>query len=89
VTGSGKTVAFLIPILEILLRREEKLKKHDVGAVILTPTRELAVQIHSVAETFFPPNGFSTILIIGGGDADEGVESSYLLLIGSDSLFVL
>uniref|UniRef100_A0A8C3YAI0 ATP-dependent RNA helicase n=1 Tax=Catharus ustulatus TaxID=91951 RepID=A0A8C3YAI0_CATUS len=45
VTGSGKTLAFVIPILEILLRREEKLKKMQVGAIIITPTRELAIQI--------------------------------------------
>lgn len=47
-TGSGKTLAFLIPVVEKLLRLEEPIKKHHVGAIIVSPTRELATQIHSV-----------------------------------------
>ncbi|KAB1255726.1 ATP-dependent RNA helicase DDX55 [Camelus dromedarius] len=74
VTGSGKTLAFVIPILEILLRREEKLKKSQVGAVIITPTRELAIQIDEVLSHFtkaFPQ--FSQILWIGGRNPGEDV----------------
>jgi ATP-dependent RNA helicase DDX55/SPB4 len=41
-------LAFLIPVIEKLLRLEEPLKKHHVGAIIVSPTRELATQIHSV-----------------------------------------
>jgi ATP-dependent RNA helicase DDX55/SPB4 len=48
VTGSGKTLSFLIPVIEKLLRLEEPLKKHHVGAIIVSPTRELTTQIHSV-----------------------------------------
>ncbi|KOS21769.1 ATP-dependent rRNA helicase SPB4 [Escovopsis weberi] len=48
VTGSGKTLAFLIPIVQRLLRLEEPTKKHHVGAIIVSPTRELAAQIHTV-----------------------------------------
>ncbi|XP_030316324.1 ATP-dependent RNA helicase DDX55 [Calypte anna] len=75
VTGSGKTLAFVIPILEILLRREEKLKKMQVGAIIITPTRELAIQIEEVLSHFtkhFPR--FSQILLIGGRNPMEDVE---------------
>ncbi|KAM6051765.1 ATP-dependent RNA helicase DDX55 isoform 2-T2 [Theristicus caerulescens] len=75
VTGSGKTLAFVIPILEILLRREEKLKKTQVGAIIITPTRELAIQIDEVLSHFtkhFPR--FSQILLIGGRNPMEDVE---------------
>nr|XP_055214303.1 ATP-dependent RNA helicase DDX55 isoform X4 [Gorilla gorilla gorilla] len=74
VTGSGKTLAFVIPILEILLRREEKLKKSQVGAIIITPTRELAIQIDEVLSHFtkhFPE--FSQILWIGGRNPGEDV----------------
>lgn len=39
VTGSGKTLAFAIPILEKLVRRETKLKRNEVGALIISPTR--------------------------------------------------
>jgi ATP-dependent RNA helicase DDX55/SPB4 len=38
----------LIPVVEKLLRLEEPIKKHHVGAIIVSPTRELATQIHSV-----------------------------------------
>lgn len=48
VTGSGKTLAFLIPVIEKLLRLQEPLKKHHVGAIIVSPTRELASQIYAV-----------------------------------------
>ncbi|XP_053862061.1 ATP-dependent RNA helicase DDX55 [Malaclemys terrapin pileata] len=75
VTGSGKTLAFVIPILEILLRQEEKLKKMQVGAIVITPTRELAVQIDEVLSHFtkhFPQ--FSQILLIGGRNPIEDIE---------------
>lgn len=39
VTGSGKTISFLIPIIEKLLRLESSIKKHNVGAIIISPTR--------------------------------------------------
>ncbi|KAK1328252.1 hypothetical protein QTO34_011824 [Cnephaeus nilssonii] len=74
VTGSGKTLAFVIPILEILLRREEKLKRNQVGAIIITPTRELAVQIDEVLSHFTKPfPQFSQILWIGGRNPGEDV----------------
>ncbi|KAE8356539.1 ATP-dependent rRNA helicase spb4 [Aspergillus coremiiformis] len=59
VTGSGKTLSFLIPVVEKLLRLEEPLKKHHVGAIIISPTRELASQIHNVLLSllaFHPPS---------------------------------
>uniref|UniRef100_A0A3Q3LR53 ATP-dependent RNA helicase n=2 Tax=Mastacembelus armatus TaxID=205130 RepID=A0A3Q3LR53_9TELE len=75
VTGSGKTLAFVIPIIELLLRREERLKKMQVGALVITPTRELALQISEVMQHFiqkFPQ--FRQILLIGGSNPIEDVE---------------
>nr|XP_057913641.1 ATP-dependent RNA helicase DDX55 [Doryrhamphus excisus] len=75
VTGSGKTLAFVIPVLEVLLRREEKLKKMQVGALVITPTRELAIQISEVMQHFiqkFPQ--FTQMLMIGGNNPMEDVE---------------
>ncbi|XP_061553802.1 ATP-dependent RNA helicase DDX55 isoform X2 [Phycodurus eques] len=75
VTGSGKTLAFVIPVLEVLLRREEKLKKMQVGALVVTPTRELAMQISEVIGHFlqkFPQ--FTQMLMIGGNNPMEDVE---------------
>lgn len=50
--GSGKTLAFLIPILQILKQREveEKWEKHQIGAVVVSPTRELALQTKDVLD---------------------------------------
>jgi ATP-dependent RNA helicase DDX55/SPB4 len=39
VTGSGKTLSFLVPVVEKLLRLEEPIKKHHIGAIIISPTR--------------------------------------------------
>ncbi|KAK9449103.1 P-loop containing nucleoside triphosphate hydrolase protein [Limtongia smithiae] len=50
VTGSGKTIAFLLPIVEILYRTAPLPKAH-IGAVVVAPTRELASQIHTVLES--------------------------------------
>lgn len=75
VTGSGKTLAFVIPVIELLLKRDERLKKMQVGALVITPTRELALQISEVVETFlkkFPQ--FTQLLLIGGTNPIEDVE---------------
>jgi ATP-dependent RNA helicase DDX55/SPB4 len=48
VTGSGKTLAYLIPIVERLLRADEPAKRNHVKAIVISPTRELATQIHKV-----------------------------------------
>lgn len=67
VTGSGKTLAFLIPTVQILLRREEKWKPHEVGAIVIAPTRELALQISKVlSELLAHVPQLSQILFIGG-----------------------
>ncbi|GAA6051993.1 hypothetical protein JCM3770_003001 [Rhodotorula araucariae] len=52
VTGSGKTLAFVIPVLEKLLRRDRLLAKREIGAIVIAPTRELAIQIHAVFKQF-------------------------------------
>ncbi|KHO01831.1 DEAD-like helicase [Metarhizium album ARSEF 1941] len=59
VTGSGKTLSFLIPTVQKILRLEEPTKKHHIAAIIVSPTRELAAQIHSVLLSllaFHPPS---------------------------------
>lgn len=70
VTGSGKTLAFVIPICEMLLRRVSLLKKTQVGAIVLSPTRELAQQTYTVAKEVcqyvsLPP----PLLLVGGRGA--------------------
>ncbi|KAJ3113952.1 ATP-dependent RNA helicase dbp4 [Phlyctochytrium bullatum] len=66
-TGSGKTLAFLIPVLEKLFRA--KWTAYDgVGAIIISPTRELAVQIFEVLRKVGRNHSFSAGLLIGGKD---------------------
>lgn len=69
VTGSGKTLAFLIPLLEILQRREEPWKPHEVGAIIISPTRELALQTSEVLDTFLGELGMCTSMLAIGGNS--------------------
>ena len=75
VTGSGKTLAFLVPLLEILLRRETPLGKRGVGAIVVSPTRELATQTYDVLNEFREEiQSFSTLLTIGGCDPTVDLE---------------
>lgn len=64
VTGSGKTGAFIVPILERLLYRPKKIPTTRV--VVLTPTRELAIQCHSVATKLAAHTDIKFSLAVGG-----------------------
>ncbi|KAH7162274.1 P-loop containing nucleoside triphosphate hydrolase protein [Dactylonectria estremocensis] len=64
VTGSGKTGAFVVPILERLLYRPKKIATTRV--VILTPTRELAIQCHAVATKLAAYTDIKFTLAVGG-----------------------
>jgi ATP-dependent RNA helicase DDX27 len=64
VTGSGKTAAFVVPILERLLYRPKKVPTTRV--VILTPTRELAMQCHAVATKLASHTDIKFCLAVGG-----------------------
>ena len=71
ITGSGKTLAFVIPILEILLK-VKTLKKHDIAALIISPTRELSLQIFNVVELFLKEiTHLTAILFVGGNSVNE------------------
>ncbi|KAK8076045.1 ATP-dependent RNA helicase DRS1 [Apiospora phragmitis] len=63
-TGSGKTAAFVVPILERLLYRPKKVPTTRV--VIMTPTRELAIQCHSVATKLASHTDIKFCLAVGG-----------------------
>jgi ATP-dependent RNA helicase DDX10/DBP4 len=64
-TGSGKTLAFLIPLLESLYR--QGWSTHDgIGAIVLSPTRELAGQIFAVLRKIGRYHKFTLGLLMGG-----------------------
>ena len=74
--GSGKTLAFLVPLFEILHRREAELRPHQVGALVIEPTRELAVQVHSVLSQLaatWPK--LRLALMVGGTDIQADMAS--------------
>lgn len=66
-TGSGKTLSFLIPVIEKLIF-EDWSDMDGLGALIITPTRELAVQIYEVLLKIGKFTQLSAGLVIGGKD---------------------
>jgi ATP-dependent RNA helicase RhlE len=72
-TGTGKTAAFVLPILERLLARRTAAQVGDAAktaVLILTPTRELAVQIEDDIEGFSYHTGLSSVAVYGGAPSD-------------------
>ncbi len=69
-TGSGKTLAFLVPVLEKLYRARWT-ELDGLGALIISPTRELAVQIFEVLRKIGRHHSLSAGLVIGGKSLKE------------------
>ena len=66
-TGTGKTAAFAIPILQMLSEEKRNFKdKKMIKALVLTPTRELAVQIGDSFTTYGQNLGLKNLVIFGG-----------------------
>ncbi|TPX34004.1 hypothetical protein SmJEL517_g03243 [Synchytrium microbalum] len=66
-TGSGKTLAFLIPTIELLCRLKFK-PRNGTGALIISPTRELALQIFGVAKELLKHHHQTFGIIMGGAN---------------------
>ena len=62
-TGTGKTLAFVLPLLESLLKQPTET---GVSAVILSPTRELAIQIHETFVKLAKHTGIRDAVVVGG-----------------------
>ncbi len=65
-TGTGKTAGFTLPMLELLSRAKPTKQKHQIKALILTPTRELAAQVHESVEVYGKHLPFKATVIFGG-----------------------
>lgn len=75
-TGSGKTLAFLIPIIE-LLRKAKFHTRNGTGAMVLAPTRELAMQIYGVCKELLSDDNAGHLtygLIMGGANRKTEAE---------------
>lgn len=73
-TGSGKTAAFVIPMLTFISRLPpftDEIRHLGPYALILAPTRELAQQIESESKKFAGPLGFTCVSIVGGRAVEE------------------
>ncbi|MGI8988188.1 MAG: DEAD/DEAH box helicase [Bryobacteraceae bacterium] len=66
-TGTGKTLAFVLPLLERLSKQPVSIGAGvGVGALVLTPTRELAIQIHEVFTKLASGTGIRAAVVVGG-----------------------
>ena len=65
-TGTGKTAGFTLPLLELLSRKQPHKGKHQIKALILTPTRELAAQVGESVRLYGKHLPFKSTVIFGG-----------------------
>lgn len=69
-TGTGKTLAFLLPIIEKLLKpttsQDARPQQSAIQALILSPTRELAMQIHAAFTDIAAGTGLKAAIVVGG-----------------------
>jgi len=65
-TGTGKTAAFCLPILQLLAKNHTRREPKCIRTLILTPTRELAIQIHQNIETYSKHLKLKHAVIFGG-----------------------
>jgi ATP-dependent RNA helicase RhlE len=65
-TGTGKTAAFAIPIIQLLSERNSSGNKRKIRSLIVTPTRELAIQIDESFKNYGRHTGLISTVIFGG-----------------------
>lgn len=82
-TGSGKTASYVLPILELLIKKEVA-KSRSVRVLVVVPTRELATQVESVIKGLseFLPRSIKTMAVFGG----VSINPQMLNLFGTEIL---
>lgn len=83
VTGSGKTLAFLIPVLEIMKKRKQGWKQCEIGALVISPTRELATQIGEALVPFLVKFGLKKAVFTGGA-SDSAADAERFRIEGGN-----
>jgi ATP-dependent RNA helicase RhlE len=81
-TGTGKTAAFLLPLVNRILSDHHN--DHHISAMIIVPTRELAVQISEHLEGLSYFTSVSSIAVYGGGDGSSFIQEKQALSMGVD-----
>ncbi len=81
-TGTGKTAAFLLPLIHRIL--SAPVDHHSITALVIVPTRELAIQIAQHMEGLSYFTSVSSIAVYGGGDGNAFVQEKKALSQGAD-----
>lgn len=79
-TGTGKTAAFILPILDML----SEMNDHSIKTIVIVPTRELAIQIDQQIQGLGYFVNVESIAIYGGGDGSEWDQQKIALTKGAD-----
>lgn len=80
-TGTGKTAAFLLPLIHRLLNHRIE---GQIGALVIVPTRELAIQIAQHLEGLAYFTNLSSIAVYGGNDGSNFIAEKKALQTGTD-----
>ena len=81
-TGTGKTAAFLLPLMQRML--QESHEEHSINALIIVPTRELALQIEQNLDGMSYYTRLSSIAVYGGNDGMSFEQEKRALSTGAD-----
>lgn len=81
-TGTGKTAAFLLPVIHQIISSEHN--DSDIKALVIVPTRELAVQIDQQMEGLSYFTSVSSLAVYGGGDGSTFTREKQALSEGAD-----
>lgn len=94
-TGSGKSASFILPILELLSQKKSKdnFKKSKIRVLVLTPTRELTLQIAENFDTFskYLSKPVKTVSLIGGNKIGEqlfDIQQGCDILVATSGRFI-
>jgi len=67
-TGTGKTVAYALPVLQLLLQGKQDSRHCPIRCIVMVPTHELAIQVNEVFEQLIQNTSLKSIGIYGGAD---------------------
>lgn len=72
-TGTGKTVAYALPVLQLLFQRKRGSSQSQIQCIVMVPTHELAIQVNEVFEQLAKGTSVKTMGIFGGVNQDHQI----------------
>ncbi len=82
-TGTGKTAAFAIPVIQLLATRKVQKEQYSTRCLVMVPTHELAIQVSDVFKQLITGLGLHVVGVYGGVEQDKQIS---LLKNGTDLL---